>query len=756
MSAPLHHSPLPAHRPLSRASSAASSSGASSSVLRTAASPASHPTTPFLSDDESADRLAPLASDPIAGPMQSLFAARLLDPDADDSNASLASLLSTRGVLGAADDQPARDHRSFGHDTRDDLYARDEHGGPHGPDGSTFGAGDLGLDAPHVARVTALPSPVPAPAHIRGRSAPQPAAAASVSNGFFAIDPESRSFYIDNLWESHRHVFASHARQSHHLAGTFDAPPPPGAVGAAAGAVTGAGLAAGPADPAAFESQLAAFPSLPTRRPSTSSALSVDAALDFAPRRSGEPQRPSFRQASFEGPLRYDTFRHPAARPNAEAPDHDGQHSKGIFGMIIPGRPPIFPPPSKTGPSTRYTVARANSVSGAIPPLPLAQRPPPLTITTAIQPVSVPRSPAAYTSDSAAESFDSQATPRPMSAKPLGHHYQQAFPRTHRRQISDPTASTHFIPEPSFPFRHDTNFTKDDLAEDAAATAAPQASNGSSVTDFAWRASSARGHRPAQLSSSYGTSHMEAGGYSPPRSAHSDVGFLSHTALHLPPHARRANTTVGSSGHQHATPLQHDGTGLSSFPNYDSVSARAPASDFIFGGARHDQALSLGAGAVPSAFDVDLAFTVPEEKNIPLQYYRNGIFVFVGTPLVPSTLNSIERLLSKFTVYPVSVRLLKPNVKGLGNPRPIVYTLYKRYRDFRALYSQLAREYQSAQERLPEFPSKVFLDRYNPQVVAFRLVMFNQLLSRVVLDDEYAKSEALQRFLRHPSTAIAV
>ncbi|KAH6563383.1 hypothetical protein BASA62_008594 [Batrachochytrium salamandrivorans] len=389
--------------------------------------------------------------------------------------------------------------------------------------------------------------------------------------------------------------------------------------------------------------------------------------------------------------------------------------------------------------------------------------------------------------------MDSQVTPRASRSQ------------NHLRRMSDTMIQTDSISygplSGTFPFRHDTNFTKDNLVDESSDDSSPGSQVARGRSALTWQ-HQRKQYRSSMVSTSYDDRHLHSStcgsigggdrserGYSPTRSVRSENGFGSHTLLRLPPSPH--HTHLLSTSNSHVPEVSLDESGLSSFPSYDAASHRTPHTDSIFhrSASRHVAAAttgSLGGSVVGSTYrDIQdgpddtgrphtyiterekgrsANYTTPTlhptpssyirahdiGRQVPLVYYRLGICVTVSDPLIPTTLSQVERLFSKYTVYPVTVRLLKPRVTGFVNTRPVSYTLYKRYSEFRALYIHLAREFHSEFKALPEFPAKVFLGRYHPHVVALRLRVFNELLTFVTLHPIYSKVPVVVTFLDPP------
>ncbi|RKO86781.1 hypothetical protein BDK51DRAFT_37758 [Blyttiomyces helicus] len=78
--------------------------------------------------------------------------------------------------------------------------------------------------------------------------------------------------------------------------------------------------------------------------------------------------------------------------------------------------------------------------------------------------------------------------------------------------------------------------------------------------------------------------------------------------------------------------------------------------------------------------------------GIPPAFYRHGVHLSVGEPVGggPGGRNSVERLLMDYTVYTVTVKLLRPHVPHFGNSSVVTFTVHKRYREFRSFYLALA------------------------------------------------------------------
>ncbi|EGF76255.1 hypothetical protein BATDEDRAFT_36295 [Batrachochytrium dendrobatidis JAM81] len=584
-------------------------------------------------------------------------------------------------------------------------------------------------------------------------------AAFSRNNSYqgFAIDPEARSFYLDNLWESHRHVFSSHGRSQHRPLTDlqhrnrnitdYTGVNHPCTVGTDVESSTASSIP---------NPQFVTFPSLPARRHSISSSHSSRSVVDYPFNyhhrlNPATGNRAGYQRLSLE--VSHDSLRGEIDESDVEfsplrqQPPPRLQPQKGILQALIS----LFNGIPKHVQSNAIQNLEERSKTTYSAYTPLSRR---------------------YSSDSLPESIDSQVTPRPSRRQNRSSHQPDS--------ISQPGGHSGI-----FPFRHDTNFTKDNLIEDGSDSQGSSGLRNRSV--LTWQQNNQ--YRGRTVSTSYddrpASSNMSGvSGYSPTRSVRSDNGFRSHTMLRLPSPPRRAVPLTSSN--PHIPEVVIDESGLSSFPNYDTVSHRAPQTEFMYSGSASRHVVASNSGIASNNCGVggssgentgecmgsnhsphrqgkghSRSYTSPQihidrpnymrnhdfERQVPLVYYRLGICVTVSDPLIPTTLNSLERFFTKYTVYPVTVRLLKPRVVGFINVRPVAYTLYKRYKDFRILYTLLAREFRQEFKSLPEFPKKLFFDRYNPLVVSHRLRVFNELLTFVTLHPVYSKTPAVIKFL---------
>ncbi|KAI8925202.1 hypothetical protein BC831DRAFT_280721 [Entophlyctis helioformis] len=399
-------------------------------------------------------------------------------------------------------------------------------------------------------------------------------------------------------------------------------------------------------------------------------------------------------------------------------------------------------------------------------------------------------------SESSAYSTDSQTTQRQQPHHHNHHHHhQQALVgrplRGHLRQHSDPTvtfgttasSSSIFYARESgagtagvaggFPFRHTANCTRDELGDEMYGEIGSQQQghshghgHGQHRLGVSWHSSSRHGADTVALSptrdesvGSYAAtryysatvSSTSSGLVSPARSVRSDDGLSSYAVLHLPPpppHVpHRRSSSQGFSGRGGAgagVDVDGDATVLSSFPSYDLYAGTAGAAI-----ARGRGGAGGGVGGQLLAHSRHETLHEPT-SHVPLVYYRLGLCVLVEDPLFPTTTSAVQRLFVKSTLYPVTVRLLKAAIPGFSNAAPTKYTVYKRYSEFRVLYTQLVKEFPQEFAGMGEFPDKVFLGRYDPLVVSRRLEAFNELVTFVVLHPVLSKAASVTGFLAMP------
>ncbi|KAJ3158607.1 hypothetical protein HK101_001270 [Irineochytrium annulatum] len=169
----------------------------------------------------------------------------------------------------------------------------------------------------------------------------------------------------------------------------------------------------------------------------------------------------------------------------------------------------------------------------------------------------------------------------------------------------------------------------------------------------------------------------------------------------------------------------------------------------------HDSvaASATGVSASASALERQLA-------GVPTIFYRNGVFLSVGEPgaatssdsrAAPGASGSNGNAVigaTEYTQYRITVRLLRPNLPGIGNPSPVTFKVTRRYREFRAFYFHLVSRFSAETVAgWPEFPRKSFFDRFSPTTIATRLSSFSTLLTFVSLHPALYNCPPLLQFL---------
>ncbi|KAJ3301014.1 hypothetical protein HDU76_005887, partial [Blyttiomyces sp. JEL0837] len=104
-------------------------------------------------------------------------------------------------------------------------------------------------------------------------------------------------------------------------------------------------------------------------------------------------------------------------------------------------------------------------------------------------------------------------------------------------------------------------------------------------------------------------------------------------------------------------------------------------------------------------------------------------------------------LTSEFTVYMITVKLLKPHLDGYLNSSVCTFTVYRRYSEFRLFYQFLKKQYNETVTGWPPFPKKSFFERFNPSTIAQRLSAFSNILTFVSLHPVLYNCAPLLRFL---------
>ncbi|KAJ3323622.1 hypothetical protein HDV06_001646 [Boothiomyces sp. JEL0866] len=176
-----------------------------------------------------------------------------------------------------------------------------------------------------------------------------------------------------------------------------------------------------------------------------------------------------------------------------------------------------------------------------------------------------------------------------------------------------------------------------------------------------------------------------------------------------------SSDSSGSPGSVSTIPEEH----LTTFPKYGNEISRMSSCRHSYSNNR----LSLTSRR-PSI--------IAQSDGIPIQYYRYGIYISVDTAVTTE----------KYTMYKVTYRTLKYN--GVQEPAK---NMLKRYSELRKFYLKLMKIYPNELADAPLLPKKEFFKRFDPDVIAHRVVQFNQLLKFIVLHPTLVQSEMVINFL---------
>jgi len=134
-------------------------------------------------------------------------------------------------------------------------------------------------------------------------------------------------------------------------------------------------------------------------------------------------------------------------------------------------------------------------------------------------------------------------------------------------------------------------------------------------------------------------------------------------------------------------------------------------------------------------------------KQVPTDYYRLGVYMYITNPCIVQTRTMMERMFSAHTLYTITVKLLKPLIPMYRNDRVCTFTIHKRYRQFRSFYKEIHRKYKDSITDLPEFPKKTFFDRFDTNTIIDRANAFSKLLSFISLHPNLYNCPVLLTFL---------
>jgi len=139
-------------------------------------------------------------------------------------------------------------------------------------------------------------------------------------------------------------------------------------------------------------------------------------------------------------------------------------------------------------------------------------------------------------------------------------------------------------------------------------------------------------------------------------------------------------------------------------------------------------------------------------KQIPLPYYRYGVYMYITDPVIVQTRTMMERMFSAHTLYTITVKLLRPNLPMYRNDSICTFTVHKRYRQFRSFYKEIHKKYKDTINDWPEFPKKTFFDRFDSDTIKNRAFAFSSLMSFISLHPLLYNCPVLLTFLEITGT----
>ena len=245
--------------------------------------------------------------------------------------------------------------------------------------------------------------------------------------------------------------------------------------------------------------------------------------------------------------------------------------------------------------------------------------------------------------------------------------------------------------------------------------------------------------------------------------SHENQSYLSHT---------QQTSSAYSSSSMHSTPLARApsaiaspmdafvfGTGRKS--DGDIVDSMAPDTSKAQStkGPQSAYPATTAVARKTSALDskpTHFTFNRIVERPVELKYYRLGIFAEILDSILPEPSKSvidmlIPKLRDSCTLYPISIRILKPIPNILFSKvyhqqgGHVSLLIRKRYSQFLDLYARLQTEHKHLE--LPPFPEKVYIDRYHPLVLKERHARFSALLDFIVLHPTLSSSDAFAEFV---------
>ncbi|ORX84368.1 hypothetical protein BCR32DRAFT_291352 [Anaeromyces robustus] len=137
----------------------------------------------------------------------------------------------------------------------------------------------------------------------------------------------------------------------------------------------------------------------------------------------------------------------------------------------------------------------------------------------------------------------------------------------------------------------------------------------------------------------------------------------------------------------------------------------------------------------------------PTIKQIPIPYYRYGVYMYITDPVIVQTRTMMERMFSAHTLYTITVKLLRPNLPMYRNNNVCTFTVHKRYRQFRSFYKEIHKKYKDTINDWPEFPKKTFFDRFDSETIKSRAFAFSSLMSFISLHPLLYNCPVLLTFL---------
>ncbi|ORX47327.1 hypothetical protein BCR36DRAFT_584839 [Piromyces finnis] len=137
----------------------------------------------------------------------------------------------------------------------------------------------------------------------------------------------------------------------------------------------------------------------------------------------------------------------------------------------------------------------------------------------------------------------------------------------------------------------------------------------------------------------------------------------------------------------------------------------------------------------------------PTVKQIPLPYYRYGVYMYIIDPVIVQTRTMMERMFSAHTIYTITVKLLRPNLPMYRNDSICTFTVHKRYRQFRSFYKEIHKKYKDTINDWPEFPKKTYFDRFDSDTIKKRAFAFSSLMSFISLHPLLYNCPVLLTFL---------